>query len=41
MGGDGDEILLFSFYPFTLRAAKRGLTNSEIFYLQMHFIENI
>ena len=27
--------------PFTLRAAKRGLTILEIFYLQSHFLENI
>ena len=27
--------------PFTLRAAKRGLTILEILYLQKHFIENI
>ena len=27
--------------PFTLRAAKSGLTILEIFYLQKHFLENI
>ena len=27
--------------PFTLRAAKRGLTNFEIFYLQKHFLDII
>ena len=27
--------------PFTLRAAKRGLTILEIFPLQKHFLENI
>ena len=27
--------------PFTLRAAKRGLTIMEIFYLQKHFLETI
>ena len=25
----------------TLRAAKTGLTNLELYYLQMHFMENI
>ena len=27
--------------PFTLRAAKTGLTILKIFYLQSHFLENI
>ena len=30
----------FSVNPLTLRAAKRGLTNLEIFYLQKYFLEN-
>ena len=29
---------LYTYYPFTLTAAKRDLTIMEIFYLQKHFL---
>ena len=35
------EVTSIYFNPFTLRAAKRGLTIFEIFSLQKHFFENI
>ena len=35
------DLRTHSFNPFTLRAAKRGLTILEIFPLQKHFFENI
>ena len=34
-------VMGIGFNPLTLRAAKTGLTILEIFYLQMHFLENI
>ena len=45
--GEFSGVLLSSYVvpsiinPLTLRAAKTGLTNLEIYYLQKHFLENI